>query len=389
MKTVINRKKRRWVRAVDALVCAAYALWRTVTLERIRKPVPDLADCRRILVVDCGFLGDTVISFPAIDRLRQVYPEASLSVVVNPDYLPLWEMTPWQLDTIPYRPFWIHHRGHTSFADLRELMRTIRRLRQGHYDLAIDLRGDFRNLLFLTYLGGAAARVGYGITGGGCLLTHEVPFPDGNEVENNLALIRSLQTAPSPEETIDFVLGRPGGANPDRAPITPDSKGRETILICPTPGYRNKEWENAKWAALVDRLADTCRIILTGAAGDPNVDEIAHLASSGPVNMAGRLTLPELAALMESCRLVVGCDSGPMHLAAAVGTRSLTLFGPTEVHRWRPFRQSRVICLSLDCAPCGRYTDCPRECTCMHSISVDEVLAEIRGELADEPLPCS
>jgi heptosyltransferase-1 len=158
--------------------------------------------------------------------------------------------------------------------------------------------------------------------------------------------------------------------------------GRRFVAVNPVAFWETKLWEDEKFAELCDRLREELGIgiVLTGGEAGP-LDRIRAMMTTEAVNLGGRTTLRELACLYRQAALVITTDSGPMHLAAAVGTPVIALFGPTDPVRTGPYGPGhRVIRRGLDCMPCfRRRCDTPR---CMTEISVEEVFEAVRKMLA-------
>jgi 3-deoxy-D-manno-octulosonic-acid transferase/heptosyltransferase-1 len=177
-------------------------------------------------------------------------------------------------------------------------------------------------------------------------------------------------------------VGDAGAVNGGR----PAGTGRRFVAVNPVAFWETKLWEDEKFAALCDRIRSELGVgvVLTGGERGP-LDRIQSQMKTAAVNLGGRTSLRELACLYGQAQLVISTDSGPMHLAAAVGTPVVALFGPTDPARTGPYGPGhRVIRHALTCAPCLR-----KQCAtvrCMREIGVDEVFDAVREELGKRDL---
>lgn len=294
-----------------------------------------LDEVKRVLVLNCGVFGDTLLSFPAISSLRDRFPKAHLSMVVNPAFRELWKYNEDYDELIFYSAPWLAYHHPIKLKDYREWRILVKKIKG--YDLVIDLRGDIRSLLFLLYPAKAPLRAGHFYSGGKHLLNLGISYPQKHEVENQLAIIKHLggkskpYTYPPGDEERTHILK-----------LLPERK-KKRILLFVSPGYPEKAWQAEKWADLSRELEKSFDIIFAGGPNDQYVPKILESFKGKYIDFSGKLTLNELAALIEQVDLVVGVDTGPMHLSAAVGKRSIALFGPTDPERWKPYQNCVII----------------------------------------------
>jgi ADP-heptose:LPS heptosyltransferase len=173
--------------------------------------------------------------------------------------------------------------------------------------------------------------------------------------------------------------------------------GERLIVIHPGTGGPTKHWLPERWAVVADQLAaPDARLLLTGGPGDAHlVAEVAGLMRQPPLTLAGQTSVGQLAALLGRAALVLGVDSGPLHIAVSQGAPSVHLFGPSDMRRFGPWGEPgrhAVLSAGLFCSPCGVFAACPRGTAgpeCMAAIGVDEVVAAGRAllEAARPALP--
>lgn len=275
-------------------------------------------------------------------------------------------------------------------------------MRQKSFDLAIVLRFDHWWGALLAYLAGIPRRVGYDIAEVRPFLTDIVPYsPKRHEVEQNLALVEQGSGVS------DQGLGiRAQGANwllefhltaEDEGFAEGYLAGRGVedgdllIGIHPGAGAPVKLWRNKAWAQVADTLAQRygVRVILTGSVGESSLCRaIAEGMTTKPIVAAGETSLGGLAAIMARCRLVLGVDSGPLHLAVALGTPTVHLFGPVDSRAFGPWGDPAhhiVVTSEMDCIPCNRLDYAPAELDrhpCVRNIAVEQVLEAVERLLS-------
>ncbi len=356
----------------------------------------------KILIVKLSAIGDVLHTLPALALLRQCLPESSLNWVVEEKAAGILVGHP-QLDKVIVsgRKRWMHELSRPSRwpAVFREAASLIRELRSERYDVVIDFQGLLKSAILVLFSRGAH-RIGYGKTRelSYLALTHRIDPPpaEAHALDKNIGLARAVLNLPELGGSGSIVQGKKaagrhhyaasyGLAAPSEqeqmrvdlllqsSRIDPD---RPLILVNAPAGWETKRWDEGKMAALADRLVTgyDAALIYTGTAGDAAyIDGIIARMACPAANAAGRTTLRELACLINKARLFVTTDSGPMHLAAALGTPVVALFGPTAPWRTGPYTdRARVVRTPASCSPC--YKRKCEEMICMNGIGVDEVM---------------
>jgi len=351
-------------------------------------------DPRTILVIQLDHLGDAVISTVMFPALRRRYPRASIEVLAGPRNREVFEAIP-EVDRV--------HVCHASRFARKGRAEWIAStlwwglwLRPRHVDLGIDVRGEFPHAVIL-WLGGARQRLGWDSGGGGFLLTHVPRFvADRPEVESRLALLAELGIEPGQaDERPRPVLRAPDDARRRVAEWLADVEDGHgldgpRIVLHVGAGTPAKRWPVEHWRALVGRLTRRlgARVVLVGDAGDRTIARgiVGPRPRPGVVDWTGRLSVVELAALLEQADLFAGADSGPAHLAAAAGTPTVVLFsGTNRPRQWRPWGGLvRVVRHAVECSPCHRRS-CPwREHPCMRGLSPGEVAEAIERSWVED-----
>ncbi len=350
---------------------------------------------RRFLIVQLADIGDLILSTPALAALRAAHPDAHIAVLTTTHAAPV--LPPNLADEVI--AFDKHSFDQPSSllrpGKLREALALAGRLRRGHYDTTLffhHFTTRFGALKFaaLAWSAGSARRIGLD-NGGGFFLSERLPdggFGAKHQAQYWLDLVGLAGADSSPRPTqvkIDTGAGlRPAPTKTPRVAIHAGSGGYSSA----------RRWDAAKFAQVADRLAADCgaQIVLVGTAEDDGAAVKAAMRSP-PLDLIGQTSLAELAAVLQSCDLFIGADSGVMHLAAAAGTRVLAIFGPSNAEAWSPFTPggtSVVIRSAPECSPCsyvghgiGLREGCPAR-TCMRMITAEQVVEAAKAMLTNK-----
>jgi lipopolysaccharide heptosyltransferase II len=342
---------------------------------------------RSILLIRPDHLGDMLFLTPALHALRRVLPAARITLLAGPWGVEAVRRNP-DLDAIEtcVFPGFERQTKENGLAPYRLLDATARKLRDADYDTAVILRFDHWWGAWLAAAAGIPRRIGYDWPETRSFLTQAFPYrSDRHEVEQNATLLAAL--APSIAANLDAT--RYYITEDDHAWITDwlaaegHDRGQRLVAIHPGAGTAVKQWPVEMWAVVADRLAERpdVRIVLTGGLGERElVGAIATRLAHPALNAAGATTFGQLAALYARCALVLGSDSGPLHLAAAVDAPSVHLYGPISPVKFGPWGDpSRHVVLQTTwpCAPCDRL-DWPASAlpqhACMTAITSNAVL---------------
>ncbi len=319
---------------------------------------------RRIVIIKPSALGDVIGSLPVAGLLKRRYPAARLAWVIARPFVSLLETHPHVDETIPFDRL----RDGTAVQQLRSTRRLVGALREGKFDMAIDLQGLFRSG-WLTWRSGARRRIGfdYAREGSPRFYNERVASrgENRNAAERYLDVAEHLGCGRLPAEA-DITTTPDDDAAADA--LLAGLDGNRFALLLPGTNWSTKRWPAAAFEQLARRLeADGLAVVVAGA--DDAKDAAACI---GGLDIVGRTSVRELAAVMRRASLVVANDSGPMHLAAALGRPLVALFGPTDPHRTGPWRSPRsVVRLDVVCSPCFSRT-CEHN-TCLTHLSVDDV----------------
>jgi heptosyltransferase II len=331
----------------------------------------------KIMVRATNWIGDAIISLPAIEALRARFPDTEILVVAKPSVAEVYQNHPALLRVLAYDPDG-EHRGRSGLRTFLEA------LRKEGCEAAILLQQAF-HAAWIAWRAGIPLRVGYGTQGRGALLTHAVGLPAGGHIGHQSSeylelLFRAglLDERPAPVRRVQLGVSKKERRWSADALRALGLEGpRYFVGLDPGASYGPaKRWPVDRFAALGDRLVGAlgADVLVFGSKDErPLAEAVARAMRHTPVVLAGTTTIRQWMALTERCRLVIANDSGPMHLAAAIGVPVVAIFGSTDDHRTGPLSPwARVVRHTVACSPCG-LRECPIDFRCMHAVTVDEV----------------
>lgn len=333
----------------------------------------DPQQVRHILVREVNWVGDAVLTLPALEALDRRFPRAEITLLARPWVSGLFAGHP-AVDRI------IEYRSGGAHGGILGHWRLAREIAKDRFDLAVMFPNS-PDAALIAWLAGIPRRVGYPTDGRRLLLTHPVPLPSASagrhQVERYLDIVRAL-----------------GGDGPPslRLPVTTEAReSGERLLrdhdvdpadpcVALNPGsvYGSaKRWPAERFAAVAEGLVDRrgVRILLIGSERErPILDEVAARMRRPAVNLGGRTDLSALVGLLGCVRLLLANDTGAMHIATAIGTPVLAIFGPTDAEATGPLGEhARIVREPVPCSPC-LLRECPIDHRCMTRVSVEQVL---------------
>lgn len=368
---IINRKKL-WLTVIADIIGNMVFMPRRL-FGTPKEIVPDVVGS--ILVIRTAYIGDVMMTLPILKPLKNRFRNARISFLTSTAAGELLKNNPYIDEVITHDPFWFYPVKKKSYLEF------IKELRGKSFDLIIEARGDIRELLFLVWPLRAGLKVSYSIGGGGYFLTHTVPYHRvDHKVEYHLDIIRYLGCEDKPEWTV--YLSR---QEKDRVRKLLEQKGIIKPFAAVHPGARVplKRWMPERFAAVCDNIADRYKlqVVLLGSGAEKEiVSEIIDRMEHKAVSLAGELTLRELAGVLSEAALFICNDSSPMHIAAAMKTPVVAIFGPSKSLETGPYGNiHRVVERDYTC----RYTCDENTCSyesykaCMKAIEVTDVMNEI------------
>ncbi len=357
----------------------------------------DPSELRRVLVIKLRHHGDVLLSSPVLSVLAREAPQAQIDALVYADTAPMLALHPAlsQLHVID--------RGWKRLGPRRQLAAEwalLRQLRERRYDLLVHLTDHPRGAWLARWLRPrwSVAPDQPGRRWWARSFTHRhavLPRLGRHTVERHLDALRRLGIHPQPDaRRLSIEPGDDARASVDARLARTGLAAGAFVHLHPASRWLFKCWPVAANAALIDRLADAGWPVIVTAAPDPKEREMVErivAACRGPVvSWAGELSLKEMAALTARARLFVGVDSAPMHIAAAVGTPAVALFGPSSPVDWGPWQVAHRVVTSDQhpCRPCG-LDGCGggKRSDCLDSLSVETVWRAAASLLAEPPAP--
>jgi heptosyltransferase-2 len=341
---------------------------------------------RKILIRGTNWVGDAVMSIPAMKEIRRLFPGARISLLVRPWVKEIYSAAQFVDEIIEYDKSG-KHRG---WGGLSRLIRDLRELR---FDAAFLLQNAFE-AAFIAWCARIPARIGYARDGRSLFLTHACDIdPEVRKVHQAyyyLGILSGIGLLPARSWNADGsrLSIEIGIREPDR--ISADAmlkaggvrEGETVVGINPGAYYGEaKRWLPERYAAVGDRIAEEygARIVLFGSQNDlRTAQEVASRMKHHAMILAGRTTLGELIGLIRKCDLLITNDSGPMHLAAALNMPQLAIFGSTSEVATGPLSPNAVVIKHpVPCNPCF-LRKCPTDFRCMTGITVEMVIAAAR-----------
>lgn len=340
---------------------------------------------RKILVMRYRFIGDTVLTVPFLRNLRQAYPEARIDLMLEPFSGQVLEGCPYVDRIIPFEFKTIHkYSASTQQGKLAGYVHYWKMLRQEGYDAAFALKRSLSSALLIR-AAGIPRRIGFATEGRSPLLTDPVIYrQDQHEVHNFLDCLRALDI-PVHSDALELWPSLENNAKV-RALFSEAGWNENdlTIIIHAAASLPAKQWPLDRFAIVMSVLKERygARFIYTGAPADAVLyHELERLGPFKGMNLCGTTGLHANLSVYRVARLFFGVDSGPMHMAAAVGVPVVALFGPTDERKWGPWGNGHtVITKRLSCYPCK-----PHKCSdndCMMKISAEEALEAVEKKLS-------
>jgi heptosyltransferase-3 len=337
-----------------------------------------------ILIIKLKHLGDVLVTTPCLAALKEVYPQSRITMIVNQGTEAMVRDNPYLSEIISLE----REPQKKPLEELRYQWGLIARLRQKKYDLSIEFSGGDRGAI-LSWLSGAKTRIGYHPKKDkqwwwkkAFTRTIKAAGDDRHVVEHHWEALRllGLKSSPGPlgfywsshdQESLNRLLS---------------SKGLEInrpyVVVHPTSRWMFKTWRLDGYAAVIDHIQKTMSLpVIVTSGPDPKETEavatILNQCRTSPIDLSGRLSLKQLGCLIAGGKLFFGVDSAPMHIAAAVNTPVLALFGPSGDHMWAPWGQGhRVIKKDWACRPCGEDgCEGSKVSRCLVEITDDEVIS--------------
>ena len=343
-------------------------------------------DIQRILVIKMRYIGDNVLVTPLLKSLKNGFPDADIDILTNKGTHQVFSGNPFIRDILAF-----------DYSVSKEkpwyALRFIAQLRRKAYDLVIDLTNNDRTSFF-TFMSGSRLRIGYEARHFfRSRLSYSTrissKFGTLHTIDHHLKVAEALRL--TVEDRHPFIHVSSEQIREIEGILSASGVGKETPFVVMHPGARRwyKSWPPDRFAKLADAIIREygVTVILSGSLADqPACSAIRENMEEQAVSLAGQIPLSALPALIRKGLCLIGNDSAPIHIASAVSTPAIALFGPTEWEAWAPRREhDKVLAAEFPCRPCGhRRPDCPlgHQGYCMSEITFEQVWAAVKDTLA-------
>ncbi len=381
-------------------------LWLGRRGKRYPRLTPASFHPKRILVIRLDLIGDLVLSLTVVRALKRTYPEAEIDLLALPASAKVAIFDPHISEIITYDPnVWRRPKALLQPKNWREARALLRRMRARHYDLAVSVYANWAAILAVA--SGATRRVGYGPEGYPGFMTdsvpggipgrwrHYAPLDNKHEVDYCLELAHVAGATLTPADRIPrLYVDEQTRLSVEHLLAEEGVQSDKPLIVCHinSNNGQSKRWPIPYWAFLIDRLisqADAA-VVLTGAPSDlPQIEAVTSRMHERALNLAGKTSLTQLAALLQRADLLISGDSGPLHMGVACGTPIIGIYGPTNPSLGGPVSSEATILRSgIWCSPCYNAkdtADCPFYTTqCMKNILPAQVFEAAQQKLAQK-----
>ena len=344
-------------------------------------------DIRNILLIQLGDIGDVVLSFPCIRALRENFPKARVIVAVREKAKGLIEDCPWASGVIS-----VNKENRGLKKEIIYQAKFFSYVRKFSFDLAIDLRTGTRGAI-LAFLSGAHQRIGFYAADGKVWrnrvfthLAHLKGEPEQHMASYYLNLLINYNLRTNniwPEIEIPLEKLKEVKSVFRNENISSDLP---IVAVQPFSLWKYKEWGMEKYAALIRWIVSEYGfpVIVSGSPEEKaRADALKKMSGPNVYNFAGKTSISMFAAVLKACRLFIGGDSAGIHIAAAVGTPTVGIFGPASVSVWAPRGERHtVVYKNLPCTPCDlKGCESMGVSECLEELTVDEVLSVVKGHI--------
>jgi heptosyltransferase-2 len=332
----------------------------------------------KILIRGTNWIGDAILTLPAVDSIRATYPQAHIGMLVKPWVADIYRLFSAVDEVIIYE---------NQFDTPLGVFRLARMLKGKKYDVAILLQNAIEAAI-ISLAARISLRAGYDSDARGLLLTHSVHRTEAikkvHQIDYYLEMVKNLGCVPVDHEMHLEAKLNPLDAQNILRKFIPDT---EKTIIGMAPGATYgpaKRWLSDRFAAVADKLSEkfSAQVIVMGGKSDgETAQDVQRLAQTKLINLSGKTTLREAIYLISRCHLFISNDSGLMHIAGALNIPTIAIFGSTNPATTAPVgNKSIIVRKEVSCSPCLKET-CPTDFRCMKQISVEDVLTAAQSVL--------
>ena len=323
-----------------------------------------------LLIIRPGGIGDAILLIPAINALKDKFPDIQITILAEIRNSSAFKLCPFVDEVLHYdKP--------------GELLKALR----GNYDVVIDTEQWHRMSAVVARLTGAPVSIGYATNERKKLFTHPVSYShDDYEADSFLSLLAPLGIAETSEITTPFLVV-PETSKNKAATLLESLECGPFVAIFPGASIPERRWGSDKFAAVAQRLsAEGVAVVVVGGKGE-GADGDRIIDGRYGLNLAGKTSLVETAAIIEKSSVLLSGDSGILHIGVGLGGPTVSLFGPGIAKKWAPRGDRHIVFnIKLPCSPCTRFgytPKCPINARCMTDITITEVVAAVEKLLME------
>src|SRR6266850_1572970 len=330
---------------------------------------------RNVLIIKLRYIGDVLLATPTVRAIKAARPDVRVTMLLNRGTEDVLSGNP-DMDEIVV----------LDKGSLAAQWRLIVGLRRRRFDTVIDLTDGDRSA-FLSWISGAPVRIGFNDEHrwrGRCYTQVIQPVPGmRHRIDRDLEVLKPINIQAGPKDLQLWLTPEEEGSADQLLDQLGVQRSQSIVMLQPGARYWFKAWPPERFAELADRLMSQygCQVLIGGSDQDIDLaQQIRQMAKCRPIIMAGRTTIKQFAAIAKKSALFIGGDTGAMHIASAVGTPVVALFGPSSPREWGPHGGPvEVLYKDLDCRSCFHPTCTRGEQNCMRLITIDEVMMAAAG----------
>ncbi len=335
----------------------------------------DFPEIKRILVIRIDEIGDVLLTIPLLRALKEKFPKSEINVLMKKETKIILEDNKNIDKIIICEKPWLKNK-----FDVFYFLKLIKKLKKENFDLVVELHPDARNILLAFFAG--KYRIGYRYRGFGFLLNKSKGYREKSIVEQNLDILKKINIE-TKNKKMGIILNKKDEIYIDKLIKNINKK---FIVIHPSSGRLNKYWLNERWAEVADYLIEKYKIdvVFTGTKDDNKlINEIINNIKNqkNTLNLAGKTSIKQIAALLKKSRMFIGTDNGIMHITRALDVPLIGLFGPTNPKVWGyNDEKSKSVYKKIECSFCdAEPCRAKNKDLCMKMIYVNDVLKSVKS----------
>lgn len=337
---------------------------------------------KKILVVRYRFIGDTILTIPFLRNLREAYPEAQIDMLVAPKSGEVIENCPY-VNNFIYFDTTRKHKYENTAEKKKSFFSYVKLLREKKYDKAYVLKRSLSSAI-LVFLSGIKERVGFDTEKRGFLFTKKVNYdPKKHESECFLDVLRA-DNIKVKDSHLENWIDEKDSLKIESLLAEHNITDKTKVIVHATATNIGKLWDLDNFAKVVEYLANEkqAQVLYMGTAFDKKTyEKLEDLIKTDlkvkPINFCGELSLQESLALIKKSDLLIGNDSGNLHMAASVGTKVIGLYGPMPFEKWYALGDNILLKSDLPCMPCGLKKKCDINRACLRNIKPNQVIDSV------------